>query len=309
MLQRDHVTTLDFHMVCLYCALPPVLSQPVCTAVRKMAVRLFEGKEHASLYLKYRMSPPEEIISRILAFLKTNTDPPWELAVDVGCGSGQGTVLLAPHFTQVEGTDVSPAQLEQAIIHNNAPNISYRECPAEELPFEDGSVDLVTALSAFHWFDHSRFLQEADRILKPKGCLAILNYTLDIELSYGDCSEELNLICKDFRRILLSHQHSYLGFGSKVLYEQTYNSLQYPVKEWEPSYWVRQRVPLSRYIGMMKSFSCYQLLLQKDPEEACRLSTDITQRLLSAMKVTSIETQVTMAVHYFYVLACKPSAE
>jgi len=76
-------------------------------------------------------------------------------------------------------------------------DLKQRESPAEELPFEDGSVDLVTAMSAFHWFDHSRFLQEAHRVLKPHGCLALLNYTMDMELSYGDCSETLNNICNE----------------------------------------------------------------------------------------------------------------
>lgn len=49
-----------------------------------------------------------------------------ELAVDVGCGSGQGTVLLAQHFGSVVGTDVSAAQLEEAVRHASQPNISYR---------------------------------------------------------------------------------------------------------------------------------------------------------------------------------------
>ncbi len=80
---------------------------------------------------------------------------------------------------------------------------TQRESPAEELPFEDGSVDLVTTMSAFHWFDRSRFLQEAHRVLKPHGCLAILNYTMDMELSYGDCSETLNHICKEVGIITL----------------------------------------------------------------------------------------------------------
>lgn len=51
---------------------------------------------------------------------------PFELAVDVGCGSGQGTVLLAKHFASVVGTDVSPAQLELALQHADEPNITYR---------------------------------------------------------------------------------------------------------------------------------------------------------------------------------------
>lgn len=51
---------------------------------------------------------------------------PFDLAVDVGCGSGQGTLLLAPHFTQVIGTDISPAQLEVALANSSAPNIFYK---------------------------------------------------------------------------------------------------------------------------------------------------------------------------------------
>lgn len=74
----------------------------------------------------------------------------------------------------------------------------FRQCAAEELPLADSSVDLVTAMSAFHWFDRPRFLQEAHRVLKPRGCLALLNYTIDMELSYPDCcTQTLNQVCKE----------------------------------------------------------------------------------------------------------------
>ena len=73
-----------------------------------------------------------------------------------------------------------------------------RECAAEELPFADSSVDLVTVMTAFHWFDRSRFLLEAHRVLKPRGCLALLSYTLDMELSSeGCCSQTLNQVCTE----------------------------------------------------------------------------------------------------------------
>lgn len=74
----------------------------------------------------------------------------------------------------------------------------FRQCEAEKLPFADSSVDLVTVMSAFHWFDRPRFLQEALRVLKPHGCLALLNYTIDMELSYpGCCQQTLNQVCKE----------------------------------------------------------------------------------------------------------------
>ncbi|XP_050976086.1 putative methyltransferase DDB_G0268948 [Labeo rohita] len=271
-----------------------------------MAVRLFEDKEHANSYWKYRISPSEELIGKVLQFHRSNKNSANDLAVDVGCGSGQGTLLLAPHFTHVVGTDISPAQLGMGRKNVNIPNISYRESPAEELPFEDGSVDLVTAMSAFHWFDHSRFLQEAHRVLKPHGCLAVLNYTMDMELSYRDCSENLNHICNEFYAALRPFRNPYLGSSSFELYKKTYDSLQYPVKEWQDIFWVKKTVALSGYVGMVESFSAFQALLKKDPEEARRLSQDIEQRLLRAMGATSSETEVIMGVKYFYFLACKP---
>ena len=68
-----------------------------------------------------------------------------------------------------------------------------RKGRAEELPFSDSSVDLVTASVAAHWFDHSRFLAEADRVLKPRGCIALVGYTnQNLRLSYQNCGEQLN---------------------------------------------------------------------------------------------------------------------
>lgn len=52
-------------------------------------------------------------------------DGPLNLAYDVGCGSGQSTQFLAPYFTQVIGTDVSSAQIDNAIKGNPQPNIKF----------------------------------------------------------------------------------------------------------------------------------------------------------------------------------------
>ncbi|XP_062406447.1 putative methyltransferase DDB_G0268948 [Sardina pilchardus] len=272
-----------------------------------MSVRLFEGKEHALSYWKYRISPSEEIINKILVFLEKHRSRPFELVVDVGCGSGQGTVLLGPHFSKAVGTDVSPAQLEMARQHSSAENITYRECPAEELPFENATVDLVTSMSAFHWFDHPRFLKEADRILKPKGCLALLNYTInDMELSYGDCSNALSQICKEFADALMPYRNPYLGTTSMDHYKKAYNALEYLDKEWHETLQTRKTVSVSNYIGLVESFSPYQTILREDPEKARRLSQDTTERLLKAMGVTSPDTEIVLSVRYYCLLACKP---
>ncbi|KAM8855278.1 putative methyltransferase [Spinachia spinachia] len=275
-----------------------------------MAYRLYEGKEHARSYWKYRIAPTDHLIQQVLNFLEKHMalmGRPFELAVDVGCGSGQGTLLLAGHFASVLGTDVSPAQLEMALQHSKKPNITYRECAAEELPSADGSVDLVTSMSAFHWFERPRFLQEANRVLKPRGCLALLNYTLDMQLAYPDCcSHTLNQVCKEFYAALQPYRSAHLGHSSIEIYREAYESIPYPDKEWHECVWVERPMPLSSYMGLVESFSSYQMMLREHPQKATALSQNICQRLMSIMRVTSVETEVVVAVKYFYLLACKP---
>ena len=51
------------------------------------------------------------------------------LAVDVGCGSGQSTNLLAPLFKRVVGLDVSESQIRVAEAQKSAdlcPNVEFR---------------------------------------------------------------------------------------------------------------------------------------------------------------------------------------
>ncbi|XP_057709378.1 putative methyltransferase DDB_G0268948 [Corythoichthys intestinalis] len=270
-----------------------------------MAHRMFEGKEHAASYWKYRISHSDHLIQHVINFVQKQRTGPLSVALDVGCGSGQGTVLLAKHFESVVGTDVSPAQLEVAMQHAKEPNVTYRQCVAEELPFADSSVDLITAMLAFHWFDRPRFLQEVYRVLKPRGCVALLNYTIDMELEYPDCSlDSLNQVCKEFYAALIPYRNPCLGPRSIDLYREAYNSIPYTEKEWNEGVWVKRPMPLCSYIGMVESFSSYQAMLKKDPQ-ATKLSQDICERLMSIMKVTSAETEVVVGFKYHYVLASK----
>ncbi|XP_077436225.1 uncharacterized protein LOC144060490 isoform X1 [Vanacampus margaritifer] len=271
-----------------------------------MAHRLFEGKEHAASYWKFRISPSDDLIQHVLTFVGKQKGGPLLLAVDVGCGSGQSTVQLAKHFESVVGTDVSPAQLEVALQHTREPNVTYRQSVAEELPFADSSVDLITAMSAFHWFDRRRFLREVHRVLKPRACLALLNYTIDMEVDYpGCCLQSLNQVCKEFYAALHPYRSPHLGANSIELYRESYNSIPYANKEWHECVCVKMPMPLRSYMGLVESFSSYQVLLREDPEKAARLSQDICQRLMTIMKVTSAETEVVVGVKYFYLMASK----
>ncbi|PIO15106.1 hypothetical protein AB205_0152960, partial [Aquarana catesbeiana] len=54
---------------------------------------------------------------------------PYGFAVDVGCGTGQNTRILAPYFKKVLGIDISEAQAEEAKKATVSPNVTYRSTP------------------------------------------------------------------------------------------------------------------------------------------------------------------------------------
>jgi len=92
---------------------------------------------------------------------------------DCGCGSGQASVALAEHFSQVFATDVSAEQIAAARAH---PRVRYSVAAAESSGLESRSVDLVTVAQALHWFDVEAFYIEARRVARRDALLAVWNY-------------------------------------------------------------------------------------------------------------------------------------
>ncbi|KAJ8012635.1 hypothetical protein DPEC_G00044940 [Dallia pectoralis] len=195
-----------------------------------MTHRLFEEKHHASIYQKYRFVPPDEVRDIILQYLDRKKGRPHALAVDLGCGTGQNSRLFAPYFKEMVGIDISECQLEEAKTVPGFNNITYRKGTAEELPFPDGSVDLLTAASAAHWFDQQRFLMEATRVLKPHGCMALTCIANSLSLHYGSCGDRLTDIYNEVNKVLLPYTSTQVDVAYSKL-EGLYAAIPFPDKE------------------------------------------------------------------------------
>ena len=105
--------------------------------------------------------------------------------LDLAGGTGDITRLLAPHVGQrghVVLTDINAAMLEQGranlLDHGISGNVTYAQVDAEELPFPDGSFDLVTiAFGLRNVTDKQRALESIYRVLRPGGRLLILEFS------------------------------------------------------------------------------------------------------------------------------------
>jgi ubiquinone/menaquinone biosynthesis C-methylase UbiE len=131
-----------------------------------MAKDLFS--DQATRYAKFRPSYPKELFDYISSFV-TERNTAWDCAT----GNGQSASVLSNYFKKIEATDISEAQLNNAVIK---PNINYQVAPAEQTPFADNNFDLITIATAYHWVNWQAFHKEACRVGKNNCVIAAWAY-------------------------------------------------------------------------------------------------------------------------------------
>lgn len=195
-------------------------------------------EQGGSDYARFRPEYPAQ-----LATYLTSVAPDAGLAVDVGCGNGQLTQLLAAHFGQVVGLDPSADQIANA---SPGDHLSYQCAPAERLPLADHSVSLITAAQAAHWFDLPAFYSEVRRVGAPRAVLALISYgVLDLDA-------ELN---ERFQRFYWQEIGPYWPPERKLV-DSGYATLDFPFEEFQaPPMHIHVAWRLPEFLGYLQTWS------------------------------------------------------
>ena len=117
--------------------------------------------------------------------------------LDLGCGNGWGTRLLAQSNAGVQaiGIDVAPQMIARADeLHSFTIRARYDLGKFEELEFKDGEFTRVFSMEALYYAtDLKKALQETLRVLKPGGKIDIvLDHYEENEASH-DWSDQMGL--------------------------------------------------------------------------------------------------------------------
>jgi SAM-dependent methyltransferase len=92
--------------------------------------------------------------------------------LDVGCGAGLAVMIAASKGAAVTGLDASGPLVE--VARSRTPHADVRVGELQDLPFEDGAFDVVTAFNSIQYaVDPAAAVAELARVCRPDGRVAI----------------------------------------------------------------------------------------------------------------------------------------
>jgi 2-polyprenyl-3-methyl-5-hydroxy-6-metoxy-1,4-benzoquinol methylase len=140
--------------------------------------------------------------------------------LDIACGEGYGSYLMANDAFSVTGIDINSIVIEKAREKYKRSNLQFLQGPADKIPVEDHVFDIVVSFETIeHLENHQLIFNEIKRVLKPEGVLII---STPNKLFYSDKNGYVNpfhkkeLYLNEFKDLL---SKSFINYR---VYSQTY---------------------------------------------------------------------------------------
>ncbi|GIU66639.1 methyltransferase domain-containing protein [Candidatus Phycosocius spiralis] len=112
--------------------------------------------------------------------------------LDIACGGGYGSFLMADFARLVIGMDMSDDAVHHAASNYHKPNLKFVQGSATHLAFLDNSFDVIVSFETIeHLAEQQEMLSEMRRVLRPDGILII---SLPNRPIYSEESGEHNLL-------------------------------------------------------------------------------------------------------------------
>jgi SAM-dependent methyltransferase len=149
-------------------------------------------------YVKYRPHYPREVVG----YLKQEYGlTPDSVIADVGCGTGISSKIFLENGNRVFGVEPNKAMRAAAVEYlRKFENFVSVDGTSTATTLDDGSVDLVVAAQAFHWFDPEPTRIEFERILKPGGHVALI---------WNERQLDTTPFHRDYEALLLNYANDY----------------------------------------------------------------------------------------------------
>ena len=198
-------------------------------------------------YAKYRPTYPLEFFDFLNSLLPSKMN-----AWDCGTGNGQIAFEISKTFENVEATDISIAQIKNAVTVDN---VHYSIQAAESVNYENDFFDLIIVGQAIHWFDFEKFYSEVKRTGKKNAIVCAVGYgRMKVNL-------EIDTIIDEFYTNVIG---TYWDEERKFI-DENYQTIPFPFKEIStPNFSQKYFWDLDHLIGYLNTWSAVKHYIQKN---------------------------------------------
>lgn len=114
--------------------------------------------------------------------LMVTNELPGQRVLEIGCGMGFHSEMLARAGAELSAIDLSPTSVTATMKRFELKQLSanVRQMDAEDLDFPSGSFDMVWSWGVIHHSSRTgRIVREIERVLRPSGKARIMVYNLE----------------------------------------------------------------------------------------------------------------------------------
>ncbi len=137
------------------------------TAHRRLGRVGFEAG--SDIYERSRPGYPDVAVDHLASVTGITTG---SRVLDLAAGTGKLTRQL--HARRAACVAIEPSASMRQVFARMVPGVPVVGATAEQIPVAAGTMDVVVAAQAFHWFDAPVALAEIARVLGPGGWLALI---------------------------------------------------------------------------------------------------------------------------------------
>lgn len=142
--------------------------------------------------------------------------------LDIACGEGYGSAMLADVAASVVGVDIDERSVAHATAKYRRPRLEFRVGRADRIPLPDASVDLIVSFETIEHHDaHEAMMRECRRVLKRGGIACISSpdrYEYSERPGLVNEYHVKELTTAEFEALLRRHFRHVRLFGQRVRY-------------------------------------------------------------------------------------------
>ncbi len=143
--------------------------------------------------------------------------------LDLACGEGYGSHLLAEVAAHVTGVDIATDAIDHARDRYQRDNLKYVRGEATAIPLPDDCVDVVVSFETLeHLEPQAQMLAEFQRVLRPDGFLLISTPDKRVysdEAGFDNEYHVKELYREEFEALLSTRFPAFDMYGQKLLFQ------------------------------------------------------------------------------------------